>query len=107
MSTLCFGSFSRILKEATATTNEFLIDLLFTPFYRNGVTTDKADQSKLINSKMNVPVFIKDQADTPAITNIMEQYFSNSVVIHIKQSETYKLISLLVGIINGDSNIPE
>lgn len=107
MSTLCFGSFSRILKEATATTNEFLIELLFTPFYSNGVTTDKADQSKLINSKMNVPVFIKDQADTPAITNIMEQYFSDSVVIHIKQSETYKLISLLVGIINGDNTIPE
>lgn len=29
MSTLCFGSFSRILKEATATTNEFLIEFFY------------------------------------------------------------------------------
>lgn len=107
MSTLCFGSFSKILKKATATTNEFLIELLFTPFSRNGVTTDKSNQSKLINSKMNVPAFIQDQADTPAITNMMEQYFSDSVVIYIKQSERHKLISLLVGIINGDNTIPE
>lgn len=107
MSVLCFGSFARILKDATATTNEFLIELLLTPFYRDGVNIDKADQSKLINSKMNVPVIVKDQADTPAIINIMEQYFHDSVVIHIKQSEKYKLISLLTGIINGDKTIPE
>ena len=107
MSTLCFGSFSRILKGATTTSNEFLIELLFTPFYHNDVTIDKADQSKLINSKKNVPVFIQNQADTPAITSMIEQYFRDHVVIHIKQSENYKLISLLVGIINGDNTIPE
>lgn len=107
MSTLCFGSFSRILKGATTTSNEFLIELLFTPFYHNDVTIDKADQSKLINSKKNVPVFIQNQADTPAITSMIEQYFRDYVVIHIKQSENYKLISLLVGIINGDNTIPE
>ena len=107
MSTLCFGSFSRILKGATTTSNEFLIELLFTPFYHNDVTIDKADQSKLINSKKNVPVFIQNQADTPATTSMIEQYFRDYVVIHIKQSENYKLISLLVGIINGDNTIPE
>lgn len=107
MSVLCFGSFARKLKDATATTNEFLIELLFTPFYRDGVNIDKADQSRLINSKMTVPVIVKDQADTPAIINIMEKYFHDSVVIHIKQSEKYKLISLLTGIINGDNSIPE
>lgn len=107
MSVLCFGSFARILKNATATTNEFLIELLFTPFYRDGINIDKADKSRLINSRMTVTIIVKDQADTSAIIDMMNQYFQDSVVIHIKQSEKHKLISLLVGIINGDSAIPE
>lgn len=106
MSVLCFGSFARLLKNATATTNDFLIELLFTPFYRDEVKIDKADQSRLINSKLAVPGVVQAQADTPAIINTIEQYFNDSIVIHIKQAEKYKLISLLAGIINGDDSIP-
>lgn len=107
MNILCFGSFSRILKDATDTSNEYLINLLFNPFAPNGIKLHKADISKLINSKLSVPKFIQDSADTPAIMNTIEEYFKENIIIHIKQIKLHKLIALFIDLINGDKTIPD
>lgn len=107
MSILCFGSFARLLKDATSTTNEFLIEKLFQPFYRDAVPIDSTNQSKLINSKMNVPLEVSDKADTSAITSTNEKYFIENIIPYIKSGLKNKLIALLVGIINGDTTIPD
>ncbi len=107
MSILCFGSFARVLKDATSLNNDCLIEKLFQPFYPDAVPIDSTNQSKLLNSKMNVPLNVSDKADTPAIVSNSEKYFSENIILFIKQGLKHKLISLLVGIINGDTTIPE
>ncbi len=102
MSKLCFGSFARLLKDATAYSNEYLIETLFRPFIGNNFNIDPGDQSRFINSKKNLPKYIKEN-NVPSL----DEYFQETIVPHINQLKIPKLLSLLVGVIHGDDSIPD
>ena len=109
MGVLCFGSYAKLLQEATASTNEGVIDLIFNGIAVRssyGTTLGAPDQSKILNSKLDVPLYVQRAADTPAVITAIEDYFRDSVVPVILNGRRPKFLSLLMGLIGGDSNIP-
>lgn len=80
MSHLCFGSFASILHDCSSLTKEGLVDLLLDAFEENSSKSiDKSDKNKFINSKKELPRYIRDKVGTPKTDKEALAYFESII----------------------------
>ena len=115
MNVLCFGSYAKVIKDATSETTEVVVNLLFDAVAKPLLLLNKVGEpyyigkevaSRLLNCQLRVPLEIQRSTDAAVVKNTIYNYFKDTVVARIIKSKS-KLLSDLVQIINTDESITD
>lgn len=107
MGNLSFGTYSKILKNATSLSNVAIVDLLVNSLINHGSgSIDLSDKHKLFNSNHNIQ-YLKDAASKIGVNNNIKDYFISKVIPEISILKINETIELLKALIIGDPTIVE